>query len=155
MRRPRGFTLIELLVVMTLIGIATAAVSLALRDPGVAQLEREGERLITLLEIARAEARANALAVHWQPQVDGARPLGESDGAHFKFVGLPPAVTLPRHWSDEPPVVQIEGQATALILGPEPLIPAQAVRLRRGDRQLRIATDGLKPFASEWIEAPQ
>lgn len=156
MRRERGFTLIELLVVVTLIAIATATVSLALRDPGAAQLEREGERLVTLLELARAEARAGALTVRWQPLLDrSSAPSAIKGGTappHFRFVGLPGNGQWPSHWLEEPPAVQLEGQATELLLGPEPVIPAQALRLQRGDRQLRISTDGLRPFASEWME---
>ena len=33
------------------------------------------------------------------------------------------------------------------MLGPEPVIGAQSVILRLGDRQLVVSTDGLSPFA--------
>ena len=55
-----GFTLIELLVLVALVALASAGVALALRDGAQERLEREGLRLATLLEGARAKARAAA-----------------------------------------------------------------------------------------------
>ena len=53
----RGFTLIELMIVVALIAIASAVVSLALRDPAATRLEREaasaGGRVHTLLGLRR------------------------------------------------------------------------------------------------------
>ncbi|HEY1090707.1 MAG TPA: prepilin-type N-terminal cleavage/methylation domain-containing protein [Burkholderiaceae bacterium] len=145
----RGFTLIELMVVLALIAIATAAISLSLRDPEAEQLEREAERLSALLESARAEARSTGLLVSWAP-VDGNAPmpndLNASPDDQFRFTGLPPSLDLPRRWLADPVQVEIEG-ATALVLGPEPMIAAQRLRLRLGDAQLVLATDGLAPFA--------
>ncbi len=140
--RPRaaGVTLIELLVVMVLVAMASAGIGLALRDPAQAQLEREGERLIALLEAARSEARAGGLDVRW-------RPLSNDSERHFAFVGLPRRLALPSRWQGEPVAVEIEGRGTELVLGPEPMLPPQALRLRLGAHQLRIASDGLRPFA--------
>lgn len=144
-RAARGFTLIELMVVMTLVAIATAAITLALRDPTAAQLEREGERLAALLESARAEARVAGLPVVWAPTPD-------SDAAHFRFLGLPQRIQLPNRWLGEPPSVEIAG-ATQLTLGPEPMVGAQRLTLRLGRERLSIATDGLGPFAVVQDEA--
>lgn len=137
-----GFSLIELLVVVAILAIAAAAVGVGLRDPHATQLEREGERLVALLESARAEARAAGLAVRWQP--------GPESG-EFRFVGLPKRLELPQRWLGEPPAVEIENGQTAIVLGPEPLLPAQAIRLRLGDEQLRIASDGLQSFSAQPI----
>jgi general secretion pathway protein H len=41
--------------------------------------------------------------------------------------------------------VQIEG-SRVVVLGPEPLIGAQKIVLKLGDRQLAVRTDGLGPF---------
>ena len=147
---PRGFTLIELLLVMALIAMASGLATLALRDPAESRLEREGARLAALLESARAEARAAGLGVVWQPLAAGtpmaAGTVGVLPGADFLFVGLPAGVAMPTRWLQPGVVAEVVGART-LVLGPEPLIGAQRVVLRIGDRQLALATDGLGPFA--------
>jgi general secretion pathway protein H len=140
--KPRGFTLIELLVVVALIAITSATISLALRDPTELQLQREAQRLAALLEAARAESRASGLTVHWVPK-------GLKSGDDFRFDGLPRTIQLPTRWLGDPVAVQVE-RATAtnpgLTLGPEPIIPAQRLRLQLGDQRLMLATDGLAAF---------
>ena len=136
---PRGFTLIELMVVIAVIAIGTALASLALRDTEASALAREGERLAALLESARAQSRAAGVPVVWH-----------ATGSGFAFEGLPPSTTpLPTHWLD--PQTHAIGNA-ALLLGPDPIIGAQAVLLARASadgaaQTLQIATDGLRPFA--------
>jgi len=139
--RARGFTLIELLVVLALIALATATVALAMRDSDRDLLEREAERLGTLLDAARLEARTQSLAVRWRAQ-------GAEAGQHFRFEGLPSATAWPTQWlSEPPPTVRLEPVADAVSLGPDPLIPAQTLVLQRGEAELRLHTDGLGPFA--------
>jgi general secretion pathway protein H len=140
--RAAGFTLIELLVVVALVAIAAATISLALRDPTELQLQREAQRLAALLETARAESRASGLAVRWLPQ---SRKTGE----HFQFEGLPRTIQLPSRWLGEPVAVTIANANAAnpaLVLGPEPIIPAQRLRLQLGSQQLTLGTDGLSAF---------
>lgn len=141
-RRAAGFTLLELLVVVAIMAIATAGVSLALRDTSATQLEREAQRLSALLESARAQSRTSGLPVRWYPVEGG-----------FRFDGVPPGA-LPDRWLHESTVVY--GTA-GLSLGPEPIIGRQAVVLGSTefpDRTLRIATDGLRPFTVSGDEAP-
>ena len=133
-RRARGFTLIELLVVVAIIAIATAGVSFALRDSQDTQLEREGQRLAALFESARAQSRATGVAVRWRT-VDGG----------FRFEGAQPG-TLPEQWLATTTLAQ--GNAV-VVLGPEPIVGPQQVVIASTaapGRQLRIATDGLRPF---------
>lgn len=134
----RGFSLIELLVVVALIAIAAATVTMAMRDPAEAQLQREAERLAALLETARAEARAAGLSVSW-------RPVRDASGDDFRFQGLPARIALPSRWLGAPVGVDIQ-RATALVLGPEPLIGAQSVLLRLGQERIWVTTDGMGPF---------
>jgi general secretion pathway protein H len=134
-RRVRGFTLLELLVVVAIIAIATAGVSFALRDPQATQLEREAQRLAALLESARAQSRSSGATVRWHPTESG-----------FTFEGVPSG-TLPQNWLGE--TTQVRGTGM-LLLGPEPIIGKQEVVLvstALPGRSLRVATDGLRPFA--------
>ncbi len=139
--RSRGFTLLELLVVVSIVALATAGVGLAMRDGGQALVEREAARLAALLESARAQSRASGVPVRWRPDAQG-----------FRFEGLPPptaAPALPTQWLDAGTMVR--GPAV-LVLGPEPLIgPQQVLVTHRAHPQhaLRVATDGVRPFAVE------
>ena len=142
-----GFTLVELLLVVAIVAMAGAGVGFALRDLGQTVLEREAQRLIAMLESARARSRASGMPVMWRPTEQG-----------FEFVGLPIAGvdtngrasgagqsfanTMP--WLDDG--VTVRGGGT-LSLGPEPIIARQEIVLQQSDAQLRIGTDGLRPFS--------
>ena len=138
-RDVAGFTLIELMVVVAIIAIVTAVASLALRDPATAKLEQEAVRLASLLESARAEARASGLAARWEPLAE------PTDVEAFRFVGLPTTEPRPTRWLDPSTSAQVIG-ARALVLGPEPLIGEQRVVLRLADQRLMLVTDGIGPF---------
>ena len=133
-----GFTLLELLVVIALIAVATAGVSLSLRDSADSALERDAERLAALLETGRAQARANGLPVVWRTQAQ----VGQQG---FVFEGLPPP-GLPQNWLSD---TTRAAPDSAVTLGPEPLIEPQALALSsstRPDRAIWVVTDGLQPF---------
>ena len=137
--RHAGFTLIELLVVVVIIAIASAAVSLALRDPSATRLEHEAARLAALLEGGRSEARSSGLLAYWEPKA-------AQEGAEgFRFVGLPASSELPARWLVEGVTAEVVG-ARAVLLGPEPLIGAQRIVLKLGEQHLILSTDGLGPF---------
>lgn len=142
-RSALGFTLLELLVVVALFALASAGVSLALRDSEAQRLEREAARLGALLEQARAQSRTSGQPIVWRPTPQG-----------FEFVGKPgdvaAAANAPRrepwlHPTVDARIDQPPG-ASLLVLGPEPLIPAQRVALALGSHRLVLATDGLGPF---------
>lgn len=135
----RGFTLIELLLVITLIAIASALVTASLRDPQEAQLQADAVRLSALLESARAEARASGVAAYFE--------LRRPDQAEaFRFVGLGAVRDWPTQWLQADVSADIVG-GRRLTLGPEPVIGAQRIQLRLGERRLSLVTDGLAPFA--------
>ncbi|MBK7050116.1 MAG: prepilin-type N-terminal cleavage/methylation domain-containing protein [Rhodoferax sp.] len=130
-----GFTLLELLVVIAIMAVATAGVSLAMRDSSQVQLEREGERLAALFEAARARSRVSGVPVRWHARQGG-----------FRFEGLTPPA-LPDQWLE--PTTSVVGEVE-LQLGPEPIIGPQEVVLmsqNKPDLRLRLATDGLRPFS--------
>ena len=140
--RPRshgaqaGLTLLELMVVMTLAAIATAAVALSLRDPDQQALQREAERLISRLESNRSWSRSSGQALRWSAQ----------EGT-YRFTGYatdPPA----EPWLHQGIEVQWTRPAanSLLVLGPEPILAAQAITLKLRKQTLSIVTDGLSPF---------
>jgi general secretion pathway protein H len=134
-RRAAGFTLLELLVVISIIAIGSAGVAFALRDAAGDPLERDAQRLAALLESGRARSRLSGQPVRW---------LATDEG--FRFEGLPPH-TLPDQWLA--PDTRVAGRGV-LVLGPEPVIGPQVVVLTSDghpERSVRIATDGLRPFA--------
>lgn len=142
-RSARGFTLIELLVVLVIVAIGSALVSVALPDRNQDRLNEDAERLVALLESARAEARASGIAVRWEPAA-----AETSDAAQFRFIGLPSQLGLPTRWLDAGVTAEVVG-ARAVTLGPEPVLPAQRIVLQLADRRVVLASDGLGPFAPQ------
>jgi general secretion pathway protein H len=136
--QQRGFTLLELMVVMAIVAVGAALVTAALPDSVQSKLEEEGTRLSALLEAARLQSRASGQAVYWQPG-----PPGEE--AAFKFVGLPASSTLPSQPLAQGMTAEVTG-AAAIVLGPEPILPAQRVVLRLENQRLVVASDGLSAF---------
>ena len=149
--RARGFTLLELLVVVSIVALATAGVSLSLRDSDATALDNESLRLTAMLDSARALSRTSGVPVRWRSNVDG-----------FEFLGVPSSargndsLAMPRTWlhPDTQARVILPPGAAELVLGPEPLIAAQQVELVRGDRRVLLGTDGLAPFAVLPVPAP-
>jgi len=139
--RPRraaaGFTLLELMVVVLIVAIASGVVAMTLRDRSDSKLEEEGARLSALLETARTQSRIVGTDVRWSPLTSGG----------FEFLGLPAlaAKELPTRWLDDETTATVVG-APQLVLGPEPLLPAQRVVLHLRDREIAVGTDGLSPF---------
>lgn len=142
-RRGAGFTLLELLVVVAIVAMVSAGVGLAMRDTLQVQLDRDAERLAALLESARARSRVLGVPVHWRASATG-----------FRFEGLAPS-ELPEQWLDPDTSVAASGgmagtESASLLLGPEPIIGPQAVLLvsrSRPGHSVRVATDGVRPFA--------
>ncbi|CAM8630500.1 Prokaryotic N-terminal methylation site [Comamonadaceae bacterium] len=131
--RQHGFTLLELMIVVAIVGMASAMVVFALRDSAQSQLDREAQRLVAMLESARAESRASGVALQWRATTEG-----------FEFTnGL---TARPQRW--EQPGMQAQSEAP-LQLGPEPVIGPQGLRLwsrEAPDRNRWISTDGLRAF---------
>ena len=154
MQRQHGLTLLELLVVLAIIGVAMAGVSLALRDSSQTQLEREAQRLVAVLEAARAQSRTSGIALIWQPTPEG-------------FVIRPALATNPiaartETWltagtqavvSTATTSANNTAPANLLVLGPEPILTPARITLSvtaanntKATPSLTIGTDGLRPF---------
>lgn len=140
LRTMRGFTLLEIMVVVAIIAIGSAVVAIQWPDNQVRTLEREGTRLAALLEAGRVQSRASGMPMRWNVTEQG-----------FAFEG--PArqwiAQRPTHWESKQTVALLE---RPVVLGPEPIIPAQSVVLALRDRpqvRVRVSTDGLRPFAVE------
>jgi len=67
----KGFTLIELLVVLALLAIGSSLVVLGLRDASTQPLQQEADRLIAVLEGAKAQARVSSTPLRWQADEQG------------------------------------------------------------------------------------
>jgi len=154
MQRQHGLTLLELLVVLVIIGFASIGVSLALRDSNQRQLEREAQRLVAVLEAARAQSRTSGMTLIWHATPDG-----------FDITSQPPQAHMPtshQRWlqAGTHAYVSVSGPSNNLsptpegqvVLGPEPIIaPAQivlsvATAPNTPAQTLNIGTDGLRPF---------
>ena len=130
MRKAAGFTLLELLLVITIVAIASTGAAMALRDSAQAGLETEALRLAALLELGRSQSRSSGLPVRWVATTKGFTLNGKNQ------TWLTPGVQA----TIEPP----------LLLGPEPVIAPQSATLwltEQPQYQLRVATDGIRPFA--------
>lgn len=146
----RGFTLLELLVVIAVIALGTAGVALAMRDSGQTLVEREATRLAALLDAARGQSRATGVMVTWEPAVDA------QNQNVMRWTGLRHKEPLPTTWLNAQTQVL---DAKRLILGPDPVIAPQRIRLAidtgsgggsGGGKDTRdVVTDGVGAFAVE------
>lgn len=152
--RAYGFTLLELLVVLTIIAIGTAGVTFAFRDSQATVLEREAERISVILETARVQSRSTGVSLAWLPLPQGFVVLPASDLNTSRELQIDAASVSP--WLSHELRAQVlagstQRGAASLLLGAEPMIAPAAVVLSLGDRQLRIASDGLRPFAVQSV----
>jgi general secretion pathway protein H len=172
MQRQRGLTLLELLVVLAIIGMAMAGVSLSLRDSSQTQIEREAQRLVAVLEAARAQSRTSGVALVWQAKPDGfvIRPAlapNPSQGNNNGITSAPsnannPLTTRTEIWftAGTQAVVSTAiasannaAPGNLVVLGPEPILAPARITLSvattntsKPSPSLSIGTDGLQPF---------
>lgn len=141
-----GFTLLELLVVLAIMAVLTGGVLLALPPAGERALKHDGEQLAALLEAGRARARAAGLPLVWQAQAAeaGFGQGGASSGQVFRWQGMAVPPDWPQRWHSP----ETQAQSVRILLGPEPVLPAQQVVLfgAQGQR-LVVASDGVQPFS--------
>jgi general secretion pathway protein H len=172
MQRQQGLTLLELLVVLAIIGFAMAGVSLSLRDNAQTQVEREAQRLVAVLEAARAQSRTSGIALIWQATAEGfvIRPALATNPTQVNSAAMAlaagnaasPIATRTETWlvigtqasvSTAAPSNNNTAPANLVVLGPEPILaPARitlsvaAANSAKPAMSLSIGTDGLRPF---------
>lgn len=144
--------------VVAIIALASGVSMLALRGGARDRLEQEAARLSAVLDAARLESRASGRTLIWVPAspTDPIPPGEKEPRADFRFEQLTPLGVVgfnapkdwPRRWLHAQTSAEVIG-AARLVLGPEPLIPAQRVRLRLQEEQIDLATDGLSAFRVE------
>jgi general secretion pathway protein H len=172
MQCQKGLTLLELLVVLAIIGFAMAGVSLSLRDSSQTQIEREAQRLVAVLEAARAQSRTSGMALIWQPTAEGfvirpalaANPTQANNSAITSSPNnaVNPIAARTEKWlavgtqavvSAATQPINNTAPANLVLLGPEPILTAARITLSVANANsakpamsLSIGTDGLRPF---------
>jgi general secretion pathway protein H len=153
-KAQRGFTLLELLVVVTIIAIGSAGVVFALRDSATTSLNREADRLAAVLEAVRAQSRSSGVALAWVALPEGFAVVPAQAVAALRNAGSAGNLALAgvsvNPWLAAGTGAQIqsgERSVQALLLGPEPMLPAQSLQLTLGEQSLRLQSDGLRPFS--------
>ena len=134
--RVKGFTLIELMVVLLVLALCSSLVVMSTRDTAQQTLEREADRLVNVLEAARAQARSNSTALLWQSDAQGysVRVLTDPDlptQVHQWY--MPGTRSEPATWVISPEPVQAAVRLSLLLEG----APTE---------RLSIATDGAASF---------
>ena len=163
MQRQHGLTLLELLVVLAIIGFSVAGVSLSLRDSSKTQLEREAQRLVAVLEAARAQSRTSGVALIWQATSEGfvIRPTLAPSSTQGGNSANPMAMRT-ETWLSAGTQAAVSSNAQSanntapanlVVLGPEPILAPARITLSlatanstKPTPRLSIGTDGLQPF---------
>ena len=132
----KGFTLIELMVVLLLLALSSSLVVISTRDTAQQTLEREADRLVNVLEAARAQARGNSTALLWQSDAQGYSVRALSNPAlqtHVHQWYMPGTRSEPATWVISAEPVQAAVRLSLLLDG----APSE---------RLSIATDGAASF---------
>ncbi|MCO8167010.1 type II secretion system minor pseudopilin GspH [Pseudomonas sp. 21LCFQ02] len=135
--RQQGFSMIELMVVLVIVGILSATISLSIKPAPQERLRKDAQRLVQLLQIAQAEARADGRPISWQ-----------ADGQGFGFSRLNDAGTGTEHFAEDPqlrprswdsaPVKVRTTPTPRLVLGSEWISTPWQVQLSDGQHRVSI-----------------
>ncbi len=139
----RGFTLLELLVVLFIVALLSGGAIWSISQQNQHAPLREAQRLVALLEEARARSHGNGRPVLWRAVPGG-----------FEFPGLAAQTaageetTLQYRWlHEDATAIVLQNPSTTLLLGPEPVLPPQRLRLRINGQTVDVGTDGAQAFA--------
>ena len=132
--RAQGFTLLELLVVLAIVAIGSAVVTLSLRESPQTRLQSEAERLIAVLEAARANARASNTALRWH---------ADDKGFQVQTLAATGQTQQTMTWYH----AGTQATPSDVLISPEPVQARISVTLRLGNEaRLSVGTDGAAAF---------
>ncbi len=144
----RGFTVLEMLVTLVVASIMLGVAAVQLMPDEQAQLREESERLAYLLEQAGASARAGGQALAWSGNGSTFRFWKKNKQGEWRRVEQD-ALLHPRTLPGGVRIAALEiaGRAAdpgeMLLLSPESVTPTFRIRMVSGERQVRIAGNGL------------
>ncbi|UZT80994.1 type II secretion system minor pseudopilin GspH [Ectopseudomonas chengduensis] len=140
--RQRGFTLIELMVVLVIIGIASAAISLAIPHDPAMGLREDAKRLALLLEMAQGEARSDGRNIVWQADSQGYRfvRLGLGTVDERTFANDPQLRA--RQWQSPPVQVRVV-PGNRLLIDAEWISEPLRITLSSGQSSVQVYRDAL------------
>ncbi len=144
----RGFTLLEMLVVLVVMSIMLGIVTVKLMPDEQAQLREEAQRLAALMDQAGASARAAGLPLAWSGTGKEFRFWNKSKQGEWQRVEKD-SLLRSRSLAGDVRIgaLEIGGRAmppgTMVLLSPETAAPLFRIRLVSGERQVKIAGNGL------------
>lgn len=133
----QGFTLIELMVVLVIVGIMSAAISLSIKPAPAQLLRKDAQRLVQVLQIAQAEARADGRPIRWLADSKGFRfSRPHASGSGVEYFSEDPQLR-PQKWASASLKVRIQ-PAQRLVFNAEWINPPVQIVLSDGEQRLSI-----------------
>lgn len=130
-----GFTLVELLVVLTLIGLMSAAVVIAMPDPG-GTLVSEAESFAARVKAAQERAILGSAPVAIRI-TDAGYDFDQRRGGEWQPIGRDPLI--PHEWREGTQALAGEAGAGRIVFDSTGMSDPQRIVLKRGAEQVEVA----------------